>query len=117
MSETVRPAAICRSLLAALDASEGRRKRRKRDQTPDTIGLVIKRRILERVVEEDPEPEEFEAWLLRYCQTRAAESHGAVSAMARAVLEEWQLAHRMGDFKAWLDRGAPSDDAESRQNR
>jgi hypothetical protein len=32
--------------------------------------------------------------------------------MARAVLEEWRLAHLMGDFKTWLDRGAPSDDAD-----
>src|SRR5882724_8929385 len=33
--------------------------------------------------------------------------------MARAVLEKWRLAHSLGDFKAWLDRGAPSDDADA----
>src|SRR2546422_5226163 len=38
-----RPGEICRELLAALDASEGRRRRRKRDTTPDAIGLTIKR--------------------------------------------------------------------------
>src|SRR5690606_22702639 len=52
MSETVstppaRPADFCRGLLAALDASEGRRRRRKRDTTPDAIGLAIKRELLE----------------------------------------------------------------------
>jgi hypothetical protein len=33
--------------------------------------------------------------------------------MARSVLDEWNLAHAMGDFRAWLDRGAPSDDASA----
>lgn len=106
-----RPADVCRALLAALDAADGRRKNRKRDQTPDAIGLALKREILEHVVQENPDPEMFEAWLLNYSQSR--HSSGAVAAMARAVLEEWQLAHSMGDFKAWLDRGAPSDDADA----
>ena len=109
-----RPADVCRALLAALEAAEGRRKRRKRDQTPDAIGLALKREVLERVVEDDPDPEMFEGWLLSYAQKSAGtHSAGAVSAMARAVLEEWRLAHSLGDFKAWLDRGAPSDDADA----
>jgi hypothetical protein len=106
-----RPADVCRALLAALDAADGRRRKRKRDQTPDAIGLAVKREILERVVQENPDPEIFEAWLLSYSQSR--HSSGAVTAMARAVLDEWHLAHTMGDFKAWLDRGAPSDDADA----
>jgi hypothetical protein len=109
-----RPADVCRALLAALEAAEGRRKRRKRDQTPDGIGLAVKREVLERVVEDDPDPEMFEGWLLTYVQkSESKHSAGAVSAMARAVLEEWRLAHSMGDFKAWLDRGAPSEDADA----
>jgi len=109
-----RPADVCRALLAALEAAEGRRKRRKRDQTPDAIGLAVKREVLERVVEDDPDPELFEGWLLSYVQkSESVHSAGAVSAMARAVLDEWRLAHSMKDFKAWLDRGAPSDDADA----
>jgi hypothetical protein len=42
----LRPAEFCRQLLATLDVSEGRRKRRKRDTTPDAIGLAIKRDLL-----------------------------------------------------------------------
>ena len=108
----LRPAQVCRALLAALEASEGRRKRRKRDQTPDTIGLAAKRRLLEKVLREDPDAERFEEWLLRHEQDEGRLAPGATSAMARAVLDEWRLAHAMPDFAAWLDRGAPSEDAK-----
>ena len=111
MAESVRPAEVCKALLAALEASEGRRKSRKRDQTPDAIGLGIKRDLLQRAVKDDPEPEAFEAWLLNYpLACVAPELSGPAAAMARAVFDEWRLAHSLGDFKNWLDRGAPSDD-------
>jgi len=117
-SEAFRPADVCRALLEALAASEGQRKKRKRDQTPDAIGLALKREILERVVADDPEPQMFEGWLLEYAhRSQSNHSPGAVAAMARAVLDEWHLAHSMGDFKAWLDRGAPSDDADAASRR
>jgi hypothetical protein len=104
-----RPRRVCNALLAALDASEGRRRSRKRDQTPDAIGLAAKRALLERVVREDPEPQAFEDWLLHYAQREP--DPGAASAMALAVLEEWRLAHATPQFAAWLEGGAPSDDA------
>lgn len=109
----VRPAAVCRTLLAALEASEGRRRRRKRDTTPDTIGLAIKRNLLEQAVADDPEPEIFEQWLLQSAVLLDGEpqSAGAVAAMARDIYDEWRLAHREINFRDWLDRGAPSEDA------
>jgi hypothetical protein len=111
----IRPADICRALLAALDASEGRRRKRKRDQTPDAFGLAVKRELLQRVADEDPSPESFEGWLLNYPRTcNAPELVGPASAMARAVFEEWRLAHTLGEFRQWLERGAPSDDADGR---
>jgi hypothetical protein len=39
------------------------------------------------------------------------QASGATSAMARAVFDEWRLAHAMRDFAAWLECGAPSDDS------
>ncbi len=109
---SLRPADVCRYLLAALEASEGRRRRRKRDQTPDTIGLSIKRCLLSRAVEDDPSPEAFEEWLLNYAEKGdTGEPPGTVSAMARSVLEEWRLAHSMGAFRVWLEHGALSDDS------
>jgi hypothetical protein len=106
---TLRPAMVCKALLAALEASEGRRRRRKRDQTPDDIGLTFKRELLEQAVRDDPEPEAFEEWLLNYTATH--DSAGGIFAMARAVFEEWRLTHSTNEFKSWLEQGAPSDDA------
>lgn len=106
-----RPADLCRELLAALQASEGRRRRRKRDTTPDAIGLGIKRALLERAVAEDPEPDEFERWLVDRCLEGAATvSVGAVRAMALELLGEWRLVAVDPAFRAWLASGAPSAD-------
>lgn len=112
---TLRPAAACRGLLRALDAAEGRRRSRKRDTTPDAIGLGIKRAILEGVVAADPDPAELEAWLLARC-LREGGNEGAWRAMAREVLLECEMAAESDDFAAWVAAGAPSDDA-SRQAR
>jgi hypothetical protein len=107
-----RPAAVCAALLAALDASEGRSRRRKRDQTPDRVGLTIRRDLLAGAVRDDPEPEAFEGWLLERClAAEGGRSVGAVRAIALGVLQEWQLARASRPFEAWLEEGAPSDDA------
>jgi hypothetical protein len=111
-SHAFRPADVCRALLAALEASEGRRRKRKRDQTPDAIGLAVKRDLLQRAVEDDPRPDAFEEWLLKYPLTcRTPELAGPAFAMARSVFEEWRLVHSLAEFRLWLERGAPSEDA------
>ena len=110
---SIRPAQVCHALLAALEASEGRRRRRKRDTTPDAIGLTIKRHLLEQAIRENPDPEIFERWLLQ-CAVLIDDTPaplGAVAAMARDVFEEWRMAQSQGNFREWLERGAPSDDA------
>jgi hypothetical protein len=106
-----RPGAICRALLAALEASDGRRQRRQRDTTPDRIGLGIKQALLEQALADDPDPEAFEAWLVTECGRRAArEGEGAVRAMALEILHEVRLAERHHAFATWLAAGAPSAD-------
>ena len=107
-----RPAQLCRGLLAALDASEGRRRQRKRDTTPDAVGLGIKRDLLERAVRDDPPPDAFEGWLLAQCLAAdGASSVGAMRMMAIEILADWRLALAAPDFLAWLAGGAPSADA------
>jgi hypothetical protein len=107
----LRPAEFCRELLASLEASEGRRKRRKRDTTPDAIGLAIKRALLEAAVSDDPEPEEFEGWLYERCLA-AGDGSGGVRAMAMSIWDEWRLATITDSYREWLARGAPSDDRD-----
>ncbi len=117
---TPRPGEICRQLLSALDASEGRRRQRKRDTRPDAIGLAIKRRLLEATVAADPEPEVFEGWLLQ--QTIATsgrdeqappDAAGPLRAMALDILAEWRHALGSPAFRDWLRQGAPSADADA----
>ena len=108
---TLRPGEFSRLLLNALDASEGRRKRRKRDTTPDRIGLDIKRDLLLRASDDDPAPEAFEAWLLG--QALGAPASGPVRALCAEILDEYRAAARDPDFRRWLAEGAPSADAEA----
>lgn len=124
VSVALRPAVVCGRLLAALEASEGRRRRRKRNTTPDSIGMAIKRAILEETVRDDPDGDAFEGWLLERCLS-AGESDsrsdtaelfaasGPVRAMALEVLAEWRMAQTPGAFQTWLSDGARSDDAGS----
>jgi hypothetical protein len=115
--DTLRPRQVCAALLSALQAAEGRRRSRKRDQTPDAIGIGVKRELLARAVEDDPDPEAFEEWLLQYPERCVPELCGPATAMARAVFDEWRLAHSLGEFKTWLDQGAPSEDANAGKDR
>jgi hypothetical protein len=106
-----RPADFCRALLAAADASEGRRRRRKRDTTPDALGLAIKRAMLERLVIDDPDAGDLDAWLFAQCTSVAPPcGDGAVQAMALEILHEWRLCRTVEAFGAWLSEGAPSED-------
>ena len=109
-SETaLRPGAFCAQLLASLDASEGRRKRRKRDTTPDALGMEIERDLLARAAQDDPDPDAFEAWLLDACLA-AGPLAGATRATAMRIMDQWRVALASDGFRAWLEEGAPSDD-------
>jgi hypothetical protein len=105
----LRPARLCAQLLEALEASESRSRRRKRDQRPDRIGLGIKRDLLEAAVQADPDPDDFESWLLE-AVLETGEGSGAVRAMAVQIFDEWALARASDPFRGWLAEGAPSDD-------
>jgi hypothetical protein len=105
----LRPGAFCRLMLRTIEASEGRRRRRKRNTTPDAIGLEIKRDLLQRAADDDPAPEAFEAWLLQ--QAITASASGPVRALCGEILVEYQVAQQDPDFGRWLAEGAYSADA------
>ncbi len=107
----LQPAQFCAYVLQTIEASEGRRKRRKRDTTPDAIGLRLKRELLERAIEQRPRPEEFEGWLLQ--QIMAAPAGGPVHALCTEIFAEYEIARYDKDFVRWLAAGAPSADAET----
>jgi len=106
---TARPATICRELLAALEASEGRRRRRKarhdarRDRARHQARAARGRR------RDDPPPAAFEAGCSSAVSPPAARP-GPRARWPLEVLAEWRLASSLPEFGAWLDRGAPSDD-------
>ena len=107
----MRPSEFSHQYLRTLDASEGRRKRRKRDTTPDSLGLQLKRELLERVVQDDPEPERFDAWLLE--QTLNAPASGPLRAMGVEISSDYRLAAQDPSFGQWLAQGAPSADSDT----
>ncbi|MBI3965077.1 MAG: type III secretion fhipep protein [Chloroflexi bacterium] len=110
VSGILRPARFSRLLLEALAASDGRRKRRKRNTEPDAIGLNLKRDVLERALADDPAPEDFEGWLL--AQALGAAASGPVRAVCGEILDEYRFAQHAPHFAEWLQAGAPSADAE-----
>jgi hypothetical protein len=86
--------------------------------------MAIKRRLLEGAVRDDPDPDAFEGWLLERCLSPGgggsessdpgwSTATGPVRAMALDVLAEWRLAQRSAVFRSWLERGAPSEDADT----
>lgn len=106
-----RPSDVCRQLLQAMDASEGRRKRRKRDTTPDALGMAVKRELMEAAVAADPDPDHFEDWL--FAQVLSAGGlTGATRAMAQQLRDEWHFALASSGFRDWLAAGAPSEDTQ-----
>lgn len=105
----LRPGEFCRWALKAQEAADGQRRRRKRDQRPDQIGLGIKAGLLARAAEEDPEPEAFESWLLS--QVIAAPAGGPLRAVSLQILDEYRFATLDVALAEWLRAGAPSDDA------
>jgi hypothetical protein len=106
---TLTPVELCRGLLGVLDASEGRRRRRARNTTADSIGMEIQRALLEGVVREAPAAPDFERWLLERCMAEG-ESDGATRAMALFIWQQWLLASEAEGYRDWIIRGAPSDD-------
>src|SRR5262249_26247014 len=115
-NELARPADFCRRLIGALEASDGRRRRRKRDTTPDMLGMAMKRQLMDRAIEDDPSPEDFDAWLLAQCD-RDDVAGGGMLAMARELHGEWKLAQKDAAFRDWLQGGAPSDDTSAPGSR
>jgi hypothetical protein len=109
----LRPAEHCHQALEAIRVSEERRKRRKRDTGPDMAGMSIKRELLEKAIKADPEPDEFEAWLLE--QVITSPTSGPIRAMAMEIHADYENARSVQSFSGWLADGAPTPRFDKRQ--
>jgi hypothetical protein len=73
-------------------------RQRARDQQADRAGLVLKRKLLERIAALDPDPALLEETLFQIVQELSPPS-GPVRALAVMFREEWQAA---GAAPEWL---------------
>jgi hypothetical protein len=97
-SPNLRPRDFALLLLASRDL---RPRQRARDQRADTAGLELKRRILEQLADQDPEPAEIET-VLFHCIEQLGPPFGPTRALAALIHEEWQAACVSPDWVAQL---------------
>jgi hypothetical protein len=108
--EPLQPAEYCRQALQAIEVSDERRKRRKRDTGPDVTGMDIKRELLQKAIEAEPAPGDFEGWLLE--QVIASPAAGPIRAMAIEIHADYENARMFHSFNKWLADGAPTPRVE-----
>ena|SRR5260370_13745460 len=97
-SEPLRPSALALLLLSSGDL---RPRKRARDQQADRAGLDLKRKILQRLAELDPEPHELDAALVRIVGEMGPPT-GPTRAVAESVREDWQSACLAPEWVAQL---------------
>ena len=108
---TVRPRDLALLLLASGDLLP---RQRARDQEADRAGLALKRRVLDRLVGLDPEPDDLEATLLAIVGEIGPPT-GPTRAIALSVYEEWQAACATPEFLTHLIGEAALQDLEGKR--
>jgi hypothetical protein len=84
-----------------LASGDLRPRQRARDQLADLTGMEIKRRILERLVEADPEPEELESVLAKAVE-EIGPPFGPTRAVAAVIRDEWHTASTTPEWVSQL---------------
>jgi hypothetical protein len=84
----LRPRDFAMLMLASRDL---RPRQRARDQRADTAGLELKRRVLQQLADQDPEPADVATVLFRSID-EIGPPFGPTRALATMVYEEWQAA-------------------------
>ncbi len=109
---SLRPGDWARLVLASDDLLP---RQRARDQQADLAGAELKRRVLGRVIDLDPEHSELAATLERIV-VEVGEPAGPTRAIALGVREEFDDAARSPEFIAWLvERAADRTRCEDRR--
>ncbi len=95
---SLRPRDFALLLLASPEMTP---RQRARDQQADLAGLELKRRVLNALVEHDPEPSELEAALMNLVVALGPPT-GPTRAIALALAEEWHAVATNPDGLAYL---------------
>src|SRR5688572_19007397 len=96
--DRIRPSQFATLLLAS---GESLPRLRARDQQADLAGSQLKQRILSRVMELDPDPDNFPATLEAIVE-EFGEPSGPTRAVVRLVAEEWMDASAHPQLSVWL---------------
>jgi hypothetical protein len=106
--EPLRPRDLAVLLLASGDLLP---RQRARDQQADLAGMLLKRRVLDRLAALDPEPAELEAALMHIVEEIGPPA-GPTRASALSIREEWQAAAASPEWVAQLLGDALRESAE-----
>lgn len=110
--ELPRPRDLAELLLASRDLLP---RQRARDQQADLAGMELKRDLLRKIAEFDPEPDDLEAVLLRAVEEMGPPT-GPTRALAMSFREEWQAACAAPEWIAQLLAEALRDGTEDRRH-
>jgi len=102
--------------LLFLASGDLRPRQRARDQQADTAGLELKRRILQELVDIDPDPEALEITLIKIVD-KFGPPFGPTRAVAAIVRDEWQTACTSPEWLAQLLSEAVSHSEDRLPNR
>jgi len=103
--------------LLLLSSGELLPRQRLRSQSPDAAGLELKRRLLKRVADLDPDPANLEETLARLIDELGPPS-GPIRALALGFRDDWQgLASSPEWFKQLQDEAARQREREARSER
>jgi hypothetical protein len=75
--------------LLLLSSEELRPRKRMRSQHPDTVGMELKRRLLQHIADRDPEAADLEAMLARLVDELGRPS-GPMRALAIGFRDDWR---------------------------
>jgi hypothetical protein len=110
----LRPGDFARILLAAAGDPP---RTRARDQQADILGEALRRRVLNRLVVLDPEPENLESALLTIV-AELDEPAGSTRAVCTAIVQEWEMARLGPGFWPFLiGQAIQTDDAHRGSRR
>jgi hypothetical protein len=104
----LRPRDLAVLLLASGDLTP---RKRARDQQADQFGLLLKRRVLDRLAALDPEPDELERTLGQIIEEMGAPT-GPTRAIALTIRDDWQAAAAAPEWVAHLLNEAVRESAE-----